>query len=174
VANETYTAFLKDPDQPARRAELLAFIGPNPAPFMKTYDQQVATANREPGSKIKFAFGSGFLWAPLFLGPVWFFYRKMWGWGLGITGLIVVLGLLPIHGNGVGIGLGAGCAVGGALLYVSQAIRQIEALRAACGGGPVDLRELAARGGVSKAAGWTAGAAYLVLVLVFFVVASHN
>ena len=165
VANEMYTNFLKSTDQQARRTELLAFIGPNPKQLMKTYDQQVAMANRAPGEKPAFSFGRGFIWPVFFIGPVWFFYRKMWSWGTGIMVLVILVGLLPIHSGGLGLGLSAGLSAGGSLLYVNYAVRKIEAMRAARGGGLLDLREVAAAGGVSKTAGWIGGTIYGILIL---------
>ena len=79
MAESPYLAFLRDPDQPARRAELERFIGHNPAPFMKVYDRLRGDAVASPSGRPKFRFfGGGFCVAAFLYGPVWFLYRKRW------------------------------------------------------------------------------------------------
>lgn len=164
MANTAYLDFMKDPDPVARRVELAQFIGPNAESFLKIYDHMRSVANRPPGEKVKFSFfANGFNAGAFFLGPVWFFYRKLWGWAWGVVGLVVVLGLLPI-GNRIGLPLGVGLAVAANQLYTAHAISAVIKMRAAAGGGPIPAEQLAQAGGVSKTAGWIAGGVYLVLV----------
>ena len=96
MAENAYLAFLRDPDQSARRAELETFIGPNAAPFMKVYDRLQQDAVASVGGRARFRFaGGGFCVPAFFVGPVWFFYRKMWVIGAVIVGLLAVLAFLP-------------------------------------------------------------------------------
>ena len=165
MADPTYTSFLKDPDQASRRAELVAFFGPNADKFLRGYDEQVVIANRAPHEKTKFSFNArAYVWPAFFIGPVWFFYRKMWAWGAGLTVLVLVLGLIPLRTN-FGFPLGVALAFGGGSLYLSHAIKTIEQLRQQSPGGVLDPAQLAAVGGVSKTAGWVGGIIYVLLLL---------
>lgn len=157
MPNTTYNDFVKDPDQAARRAELAAFCGPRPDKFVKIYDKMAQQANPQPGIKPQFSFfDSGFCWPAFFLGPIWMMYRKMWLWGGVILVAFVIFSFLPLP-RGVGIGLSVGMAVGGARLYVYNAIGTIAKLRD-------NPPALAAASGVSHLAGWTTGILYIVIV----------
>ncbi len=165
MANDPYINFLQDPDQVSRQAELATFFGPHGAKFLKGYEMQRAMMTRTTGGKIRYSFlRAGYVWPAFFVGPVWFFYRKMWLWGGILTAVVVVLGLLPIAGR-VGFPLGIAMAVGGSSLYLNHAVRTIERLRQASPNGVVDPQQLAAAGGVSKTAGWIGGVVYGLLLL---------
>ena len=164
MADQTYRNFLLDPDQTSRRAELATFFGPHADKFLKAYDAQVVAANRAPGEKIKFQWFSGsYVWPAFFIGPVWFFYRKMWAWGVGITVVVLLIGLLPITSR-LGFPLGVALALSGPMFYLGHAVKKIEELRGQSAGGVIDPARLAAVGGVSKAAGWIGGIVYGLMV----------
>ncbi|WP_164981628.1 DUF2628 domain-containing protein [Silvibacterium dinghuense] len=164
--------FLLDEDQEARRAELMAFIGPNADKFMPTYDSMRARLVAPAGGK-KPKIIRGFVAAAFFLGPVWFLYRKMWMVSLIILGVVVVFALLPIPGgNRIGLPIGIALAISGKYTYVEHAMKRIIALR---GASPVaDLSVLAKEGGVSKPAGYISAAALvgLMILMVALVVLS--
>lgn len=156
MPDTTLTAFLKDSDQAARRAELAAFCGPRPDKFMRIYDSMAAVANRPPGERPKFKFfDGGFCWPAFFLGPIWMFYRKMWVYAGIVLAILFIFSLLPLP-RGVGVGLGVAIASVGARLYVTHAISTINKLR----GNPA---QLAAASGVSLLAGWISGVLYVLL-----------
>ena len=165
MADSIYTTFLKDPDQVSRRAELATFFGPNPDKFLRVYDSQVALVQRVPGqSSFSFgSFGRTFLWPAFFLGAIWLFYRKMWAYGIGLTVLILILGLLPIT-NRLGLPLGIALAGFGGLAYVSHAVNQIEKLRRQNPTQPLDPQQPALIGGVSRPAGIIGGIVYVLII----------
>jgi hypothetical protein len=164
MANRTYNDFLKDPDQASRRAELETFFGPNAAKFMKTYDSQRALVPPVAGEKAKFSFKFSYVWPAFFVGPVWFFYRKMWTVGVVLTAVIIAVGFLPF-GTKLGLILGLIMAAFGSLTYLTHAVKTIERLRSASPNGVLDPREVAAAGGVSKIAGWIGGTIYVLVTL---------
>jgi len=155
MVESALTQFAKDPDQPMRRAELNAFIGPNPASFLAVYHRiaaSAATGDRRLTSLI------GGLCAPaFFLGPVWFFYRKMWLWAWGYCVVMLLLSALPIGGQ-AGLGLSVAAALMARWAYLDHATRRIAKIRLAR---PLDeqayFTQLAAAGGISKLAGWASG-----------------
>ncbi len=151
-----YIDFLQDPDVESRRAELRDFCGPNAEAFLKTFDQQrtqsLAIGTGGPG---RFGgLGVGFTPAAFFLGPVWFFYRKMWAWAWGLTVLLFLLGWFLPNLRGVSIGIAAGMGAVGKRVYVDHAVRVLTRLRSQ---GALTLDSVRAAGGVSKAAGWISG-----------------
>jgi hypothetical protein len=157
MADNAYLAFVKDPDQTSRRAELAAFFGPRPEKFLKVYDNMASVANREPGTKaqIKF-FDGGFCWPAFFLGPIWMFYRKMWVYAGIVLAIFFIFTFLPLP-PGAGIGLAVAMAFAGARLYVTYAISTVSKLRG-------DPARIAAAGGVSPLAGWVSGIIYVLIV----------
>jgi hypothetical protein len=156
-----FTEFLRDPDQAARRAELSAFIGPNPEPFLKAYDAMREAVLRVPGQRRRFGLRGGFVWLAFLLGPCWFFYRKLWIWAAAITAMMIGFAFLPrFFSAGIAVGL----AVAGRSAYLQHAIARITVLR---GTEPVaDLDALARAGGAAPLAGWISGAVLVVLILV--------
>ncbi len=158
--------FLRDPDQIHRREELLAFFGPHADIYLTVYDRLHSTANRVPGQKFQFNFFGGGLSGPaFFVGPVWFFYRKMWLYGGILTGLMVLLAALPafLSVGRLSLPISIGIAIGAKQIYVSHAISTIQKLRAA--NPALTPQTLAQAGGVSKTAGWISGAIYALLLL---------
>lgn len=161
AGTNAYTDFLADPDPQARRAELVAFIGPGSAPFLKMYDalQAPAAAGRRP----KFGATNSFVVMAFFLGPCWFFYRRLWIWAWSLVAVILFVGFLPLPRN-TGVILGVVLAIMGRFAYLQHAILRIAKLR---GGGPVaDLALLAREGGVSPVAGWVSSVIYVGVTLV--------
>ena len=158
---------MRDPDPLARRREIAAFFGPHAEKYLAVYDRMHAVANRPAGEKLRFSFaGNGFNAGAFFLGPVWFFYRKLWVYAWSITALIVVVGLLPV-GNRLGLPIGIGLALAANQLYVGHAIATIAKMQ--CEGGELLAQQLARAGGVSTTAGWIAGGCYALLVLLAIV-----
>jgi hypothetical protein len=165
MANHAFNAFLNDPDPAARREEFLAFVGPRPEGFLHLYDYLVRNRETDSGNRL----GSGLTYngfsAPaFFLGPVYFFYRKMWLWGAGYVVGLLALAAYPMTSR-ADIGLGVAMALFTRWAYVSHAIRKITALRAQ----PTDDRQaflntLAQTGGVSWAAGWISGILFAVAI----------
>lgn len=162
MATNAYLAFLRHPDQDARRAELAAFFGPNADKFMPVYDvlqKDAVTGTGRP----KFRLGGGGFSVPAFLcGPVWFFYRRMWAIAGVIVAGLVAIALIPGTSHaGLPIGLVLGLIA--YRTYVQHAIGAIQKLRGA--GGTVDRAAIAQAGGVSKTAGWISGLVYGLLAL---------
>ena len=154
-----YTEFLRDLDVEARRAELRAFIGPHPEPFIKMYEALRAQAL---AGRPKFGATTSFVVMAFFLGPCWFFYRKMWIWAWSLVAAIIVLAFLPVT-NRIGLFLGVALAFSGRFAYLQHAIGRIVKLR-----GPApqaDLTLLTREGGVSARAGWISSAGYLLLTV---------
>ncbi len=157
--DNAYTRFLSDPDPAARRAELEAFVGPNSAPFLKMYERLRASPAR-PG----FGAMQSFVVMAFFLGPCWFFYRRMWGWAWGFIAVLVVMALLPLPRT-AGLIAGVVLATQGRYAYLTHAFGRIEKLRDAGAGAGADLDVLRRAGGVSATAGWVSIAAYVLLSL---------
>ena len=161
MANQDYTHFLLDPDADARRQDFVTFVGPNAKAFLPAYERARAFANRAPGEKVKFSLGAnGFNAGAFFVGPVWFFYRRLWGWACGITVALLLIGLIPGTSR-IGLPVGIGLGFGANQLYVAHAINRVARMRAEGRGTP---DELAAAGGVSKVAGWIAGIVFALLM----------
>ncbi len=113
MAKTDYADFLRDPDQPARRAELEAFFGPNAHKFLPVYDRLRADFARtgKPGFSLR---GGGFSFPALLCGPCWFLYRKMWAIGAIVIAGAVALAFLPVSGGaGIGISIALVAAVAG-------------------------------------------------------------
>ncbi len=159
--------FLHDPDQLHRREDLLAFFGPHADKYLLVYDRLHARANRAPGEKIRFNFlrGGGMSGPAFFVGPVWFFYRKMWLYGGILTALMLLLAVLPafLSIGSLSLPISIGIAIVSKQIYVSDAINTIQKLRAA--NPTLSPQTLAHAGGVSKTAGWISGAIYALLVI---------
>jgi hypothetical protein len=140
-----------DPDVVSREDELRAFIGPDADKYIRAWQgEQAAIEAKRTGTKPLVKRQGGFVVMGFFLGPAWFFYRKMWLWGWAFVGLILVLAFLPLP-RGVSAPIGFAVAFMGRSVYLQHASARIAKLR---GAGPVDLALLRARGGVSKLWGW--------------------
>lgn len=173
--NSAYFAFLNDPDQEVRRAELRTFFGPNAETFLKAYDRLRSDTPAVPGGRPKFRlFGGGFEPAAFFLGPVWFFYRKMWLMAWVVVGMLVVVSFIPFRAAGLIVGITlAGMAH---RVYVQYAVQKLTTLHR--GGTPVTPDTVAAAGGVSKRAGVISGVIYALFwilgVVSIIYLASHG
>ena len=159
--DNAHLRFLRDPDQDARRAELEAFVGHNPAPFLKQYDRL-----RERPEKPGFGAMTSFVAMAFFLGPCWFFYRRMWAWGWVLVVLLIGLGFVP-GSSRLGVPVAVALGLLGRYTYLSQAFGRIEKLRG--GAAVADLETLRKAGGVSKWAGWTSAIIYAVVVVLAIV-----
>ena len=173
--NSAYLAFLADPNQEARYAELRDFFGPNADKFLPVYEKLRASTPQVTGQRPKSQlFGGGFEPAAFFLGPVWFFYRKMWLIAWLIVGLMVVLAFIPFRA--VGMVLGITLATMAHRVYVQHAVQKLVALHAS--NAVVTPALVQAAGGVSKPAGITSGVIYgilwLLAVISIIYLASHG
>ena len=173
--NSAYYAFLADPNQDARRAELRDFFGPNADVFLRAYDKLREDTPQVSGGRPKFRlFGGGFEVAAFFLGPVWFFYRKMWMIAWIIVGLMVVLAFIPVRSVGLVFGLIlAGMAH---RTYVQHAVTKLAKLHASQA--LVTPAIVQAEGGVSRPAGTISGIIfgliYIVAIASIVYLASHG
>jgi len=156
MAKTDYADFLRDPDQPARRAELEAFFGPNAHKFLPVYDRLRADFARtgKPGFSLR---GGGFSFPALLCGPCWFLYRKMWAIGAIVIAGAVALAFLPVSG-GAGIGISIALGSFAYRAYVQYAIARITKLRRE--DRTIGLDALRRAGGVSRRAGWISGLIY--------------
>ena len=140
-----------DSAESRRREELRAYIGPHAEAFMPVWaSMQARAAPRQPGEK-RPRLKLGFVAMAFFLGPCWFFYRKMWAWAWGLTATLVALAFLPIPSRAtapVGILL----ALFGRQLYLGHVRKQVAKLRG--GAAFADTELLRRAGGVSPVAGW--------------------
>lgn len=135
--------------------DVALFIGPNAARFEPVW-AQMRTQTLQAGG----GFARGLCWPALFFGFAWFFYRKLWGWGVAFLVLPVAIGwFLPV--KGAAIGFAAATAALGKTAYVQHATTRAAVIRAAGG----DDAALAAAGGTSVA-GALVGAAILLLAVV--------
>ncbi len=161
--NSAYLAFLADPDQDSRRAELRDFFGPNAEKFLPSYEKLRASTPQVTGQRAKFQlFGGGFEAAAFFLGPVWFFYRKMWLIAWVIVGLMVALAFVPFRS--VGLILGITLATMAHRVYVQHAVQKLVALHGS--NAAVTPAMVQAAGGVSRPAGIISGVIFgLIYVL---------
>jgi hypothetical protein len=155
MAARALTQLVHHPDQAARRAELIVFCGPNPESFLALYNRLAADA---ASGERRLTSSIGGLCAPaFFLGPVWFFYRKMWLWAWGYCAVMLLLALVPVGGQ-AGLALSVAAALIARWAYVDHASRAIARLRRIR---PADeqayLTRLAEAGGVSRLAGWASG-----------------
>ncbi len=165
VTTTDYNAFLRDPDQASREAELRDFIGPNAEAFLPVYRKMLPGPDGKP--QIKF-FGGGFVACAFFCGPVWFFYRKMWAVAWSITGLLVLIVILSsLFPNAplsrLGFILSIVLASSAKKLYVTTAIQRLGALRRATG--ILDPVAVQRDGGVSTTAAWVSGTIFGIFYL---------
>ena len=159
------SAFLADPDQESRTTELRDFIGPRADAYLATYQKLRESSILATGGRPKLRFfPGGFSSAAFFLGPVWFFYRKMWLWAWGIVAVMVVLGLIPRTGS-FGVPLGMVLALSARRIYVEHAVGRLQALRAE-NGGMLSLSAVQKAGGVSPLAGGISGVVLFLLLAV--------
>ena len=161
-AQAAYTAFFQDPDQESRRLELTTFFGPNAATFLKAYDKLRDDTLAATSGRPKFRLFAGFEVAAFFLGPVWFFYRKMWILAWIIVAFLIAAYFVPLLGR-AGLVLALLLAGMAHRSYVQHAIAKLQQLRGP--DGVLNLQQVQAAGGVSKAAGIASGIVYGVLYI---------
>jgi len=156
-----YLAFLNDPDQPARQAELRTFFGPRADHFLKSYQQiRGAAVPSETGKKPSAFAGLPFEAAAFFVGACWFFYRKMWLYAVILVAVSIGLGLLLFPR--IGIPFAVAIAFASGRLYIWHAITTIQSLREP--DGTVSEESLRTDGGVSILAGTISGIVYVALI----------
>lgn len=156
-----YLAFLNDPDQPARQAELRTFFGPHADHFLKSYQQiRGAVVPSETGKKPSVLAGLSFEAAAFFVGACWFFYRKMWLYATILVVVSIGIGLLPVPRIGLPFAIAIALASG--RLYIWHAITTIQSLRGP--DGIVSEESLRGNGGVSILAGTISGIIYFALI----------
>lgn len=163
MADPSLNDFLTDPDDDARRLELTAYFTPNPAPFLKTYEllRERALA-KQAGQRVRFRFG-GMCVPAFFFGPVWFFYRKLWGWAVATVVLLAAVPFMPDPvSRRIGLPLGMALGLAGRHAAVNKAIGRLQAMRQA--GQPLGVAQIIQAGGVSRLAGWISGVVLGVLI----------
>ncbi|MEA3041718.1 MAG: hypothetical protein QOC65_1207 [Sphingomonadales bacterium] len=130
--------------------ELALFIGPNADSFQGAWEAARAkNLDGRGGMAFKFC------WPAFLFGFAWFFYRKMWAFGLLLLVLPISLAWM-FEGPGGSIGVGVAVSLFAKSLYIQHALPKIEDARAG-GGGDEAVR---AAGGVSILGG-AIGAAIL-------------
>jgi hypothetical protein len=183
MADNIVETFLRDPDQSARLLELRAYLGPNPESFLALYARMRAQTGRTAAKAALLILTDGLCAPAFFLGPVWFFYRKLWFWATAIVALMLLLAAIP-GATVLGLPLGILLALIARRAYLHHAIRTITLLRTRSGlpgtedehmltssdydddpGIPSYLQAIHAAGGVSHLAGWISGAVYLAITL---------
>lgn len=155
-------SYLQDPEYSERREELRVFIGPNAEKFLIAYDLLIQQRKQYlETSKFKFFQRSAYTWPAFFTGPVWFFYRKMWAWGWGLTIGLLALGLIPGI-NRISFPVSLILAAMAKRIYIEHAMKRINQLHAS---GNAKEAALAVAGGVSPKAAWIAGVIFGVYML---------
>ena len=146
-----------------RREEMRAFIGPHADAFMPVWaSMQARSAARAAGEKRR-RLQFSFIAMAFFLGPSWFFYRKMWVWGWTLVAVLVALNFVP-GASRAGLPLGISLAMFGRMAYLGHAQKRIATLRG--GAEFADLDVLRRAGGVSPVAGWISAVVLAVISLV--------
>ena len=156
--------FLTDPDQLSREAELRDYFGPRADKFITIY----RTMRPGPDGRVPFRLFGGFIWPAFFVGPVWFFYRKLWNAAWSVTALLVVTNTLAflypkLPVEKLGLPLAIVLAGSGGRYCVSNAINRLGAARVA-GGGILQPDQVRRLGGVSVTAAWISGVLYGLLI----------
>ena len=138
--------------------DLTTFFGPNADKFLNVYKMR-----NKPRGKLN--------WAAVFLGFVWFFYRKMYLIGALFVVLPIVVGyLIPI--GGVSTSVIAGHLGNG--LYLREAIRRIKKADELQLTGEERTQYLKRAGGVSVAAGTIAAVFYVGIVVLAVLSHAHK
>jgi hypothetical protein len=127
--------------------ELALFIGPNADRFQGAFEG-TQPKMLEGGGGIAF----GFCWPALLFSFAWFFYRKMWAFGLALLLIPPALAFV-LETRGGGLGVMIAVAMFAKSLYVQHAVAKVGAVREAGGGDDA----IAAAGGVSVAGGAVGG-----------------
>jgi hypothetical protein len=143
---------------------ILAYVGQNRAAYAPTLQgmrEKDPTLKRLPLS---------WCWPAFFFAAAWLLYRKMWGWGIAVAVLPILVSVLFPQMSSTGSGaLAVVITLLGKPYYLQQASKRIDKLRARAGS-EEELRALVEQaGGVSVPAAAIAGvfmAAWVALVLV--------
>jgi hypothetical protein len=120
-----------------------AFFGQNSGKFEKTL-HQMRGQNKELAAIIP-----TWCWPAFIITVPWFFYRKMYAWGVGVVALLTVLELMigeSIAGRAAVFAL---MAINAKSLYIHHASRRLKHLRAAHTDEAELLRRATVQGGVS-------------------------
>jgi hypothetical protein len=103
----------------------LAFFGKNGEKFVKTLHRM---REKDPALRI---FVMSWCWPAFFIAVPWYFYRKMYAWGVVLVAMPTVLELLLGKGGSAGnIAFFTFFAIMAKSLYVHHASRQLKRLRA--------------------------------------------
>ncbi|MCQ8279728.1 DUF2628 domain-containing protein [Acetobacteraceae bacterium KSS8] len=149
--------FLRHGDPAERRDELRRYIGPNADSFLPVYDRMQA----KQSSALPW---TGFCWPAFFLGPVWFFYRKLWLFAGLLCAIILAVALIPKLPPISGLIVSFISARMARWLYLTDAMKRLEALRET---GQINRPGAIERaGGVSKPAAWISGIIFGLLYAV--------
>ncbi len=140
--------FLRNGDPAERREDLRRYIGPNADSFMPLYNKMVA----KQSSAI--AWG-GFCWPAFFVGPVWFFYRKLWVFAGLLCAMIVAVAVIPQLPATSGLIISVMAATMARRAYLTEAMKRLEVLRES---GRIHWPgAIEQAGGVSRKAAWISG-----------------
>ncbi len=158
--------FLTDPDVDARRHELSLYFAPHPAPFLKDHDRMRAqTLARQAGARLTWG-GAGVCWPAFFFGPVWFFYRRLYGVAWTIVAILVLVNVVgyvsTVSLDRLGLPFNMALAVIGRRAALHRAFRRLESLRR-------DTRvtddAILKAGGVSRPVAWISGIVFGLIVI---------
>jgi hypothetical protein len=152
----SYLDLLDEPDQDRIYDDLAAFFGPNAEKFIEVYEKmRVSTGSRRAMPRI---------WSwPVFFGYfIWFFYRKMYGYGAMLIFLPVIMGYLVGYGGSSAMGIVFAMWAKGT--YVNGALRRVYKADQLGLSGDERHGYLQRAGGISLIAGIFAGLIYAVLL----------
>ncbi len=156
--------FLTDPDVDARRHELSLYFAPNPAPFLKDYDRlRAQVLARRTGAWLTLS-GAGVCWSALFFGPVWFFYRRLYGLAWTVVAALVLANVLDslsiVSISRLGLPFSMALGVTGRRAALQRAFRRLGQMRR---DGQLPDAAILAAGGVSKPAAWISGTIFALV-----------
>lgn len=159
-------ALLQEPEQSKRREEFCRFVGTNADRFIPVFDKLLLDRRRllQTGQRPLFRKLDP-VWPALCSGPVWFFYRKMWGIAWFFVLCLLVLAVVPLF-RFVSFGLVILLAGLGKRIYVDYVLRVLDALHAH---GNVSGEVLKRVGGTSPKAAWISGTILASCLLLYSV-----
>jgi hypothetical protein len=90
------SAYFEKADQDAVRADLMGFFGPRPEAYLRYYDKrrrQILDGNK--------SIALGWSWSAFGGGIAWFWFRKLWGYGLLSLLIPMIADWMPIEVGGL-------------------------------------------------------------------------
>ncbi len=120
-----------------------AFFGPNSGKFEKMLHRMGGPSTAVAGLALSWC------WPAFFLAVPWFFYRKMYVWGVGIVVLLTALEMMLGESNAGRFVFFAIMATNAKALYIHHASGKLTRLRATHADEAELLRRASEQGGVS-------------------------